>query len=355
MVCISCGDGGSSALQSSANSTGQPLTTNKPNLALDITPSENAKAFTVVVGPPFVMQDGSTPIYDNLYINLTSSAQQGKLPVARILLAIENPGTPTQSINNVFRIGDSFNLTDPKNGQAIAFLNKLAKYNATSNSPIEVYAFPDVEISSDWESWVYPTSAPNTPSCLASNSEKDPSKRAMLHSICWVSLVNQLIGGSKPIIAGVAYDNQSNYLANAHKQDVPAFSPTGWTYSQTHGDVVNGVSLNLGWVSAGGISTGSTDIVDLNLIEVYDLYSNKGPYYDSVVAATVTSTSPPFLPTPSNPTCSGVMCAFELGIAPCPKGTAGQCTAPFSPGYQYEYVNGPLTVCLLYTSPSPRD
>lgn len=343
LLCSACNSGGSSQTQNTRISMDELVTVGAAN-------PENANAFTVVVGPPFVDADGTAPIYESLYTNLTTPTQQGKLPVARILLAIENPGTTAQPINNVFRIGNSFTLTDSNNGQVIALLSKLAKHNATASSPIEIYAYPDVESSSNWESWQYPSAAASIPSCVASNTvpvdtDANKSQKAMLHSICWVSAINKLIGGAKPVITGVAYDNQSNYLAAAHQKVVPYFSPTGWTYGYAHGDTYGGVGLNLGWVSAGGIADGTVgDKVDLNLIEVYDLYSNKGPYFDSVVAATVTSTSPPFLPTPASPSCIGTMCAFEMGVAPCAKDQTPPCTAPFFPGYQYEYIDSSLTI-----------
>jgi hypothetical protein len=317
LLCVGCSGGSNSTA-----STAAPTTSEK-SLGLEMGSTENLSAFTAVVGTPFVMADGTTPMYDDLLLNLTTPAQQAKVPIARILLAIENPGIPNKEINNVFRIGNNFSLNDPSNGQAITFLSNLAKYNARASSPIEVYAFPDVEDSSQWEVWQAPTSAPtDIPSCIASNSEKDASKKAMLNSICWVSLVNRLIGGDKPIFTGTAYDNQSNYLSAAHKNDIPPFSPTGWTYPMTHADKTNNVGLNLGWISAGGIAKGGADIVDLNLIEVYDLYSNKGPYYDTVAYSDIYK----IIPSDAKSVCSSTTCAYATGSG----------SLPFFPGYQYQ-------------------
>lgn len=313
LLCAACSNGSSDSVTSSTS----PATSDK-SLGL-VSLGENVNAFTVVVGPPYVLS-GGTPIYTQLYKDLTQPERQAKVPISRILLAIENPGTTSNLINSVFRIGDSFNIKDTNNGQVIGFLKELSDYNANATTPIEVYAYPDVEISSQWETWQVPSQGPtDIPSCNASKTEADLSKKAMLHSICWVSMVNRLIGASKPTITGVAYDNQSNYLAAMHPKDL---SPTGWTYPYAHGDKTNGIGLNLGWISAGGIAKGSADIVDLNLIEVYDLISNKGPYFDTLADSSLYKVLPP------NPisVCSAASCAYEIGIG----------SLPFFPGYQYK-------------------
>ena len=312
-ICTGCSDGGSNSVASTASTT----TSDKP-LGL-VSPSEAVNAFTVVVGPPYV-SSGSTPMYDDLYKNLTSPSQQAKVPISRILLAIENPGVAGAIRNGVFRIGDSFTLNDASNGQVITFLNNLATYNAKTGSPIEIYAYPDVEKDSLWETWVPPINAPrNIPSCNASLTQTDPPKKAMLNSICWTTLVNQLINSDKLTIAGVAYDNQSNYLAGAY----PSMSATGWTYPYAHGDATARVpGLNLGWISGGGIANNTADKVDLNLIEVYDLYSNKGPYYDTVAYSDIYK----ILPSGSPYSCSTSSCAYAIGNG----------SLPFFPGYQYQ-------------------
>ena len=154
LLCVGCSGGSSSTVSATT-----PAASDKP-LGLGMGSTENVSAFTAVVGTPFVMADGTTPMYDDLFLNLTTPAQQAKVPIARILLAIENPGIPNKAINNVFRIGNTFSLLDPTNGQAIAFLSNLAKHNVTASLPIEVYAFPDVEDSSQWEAWQAPLMLP---------------------------------------------------------------------------------------------------------------------------------------------------------------------------------------------------
>lgn len=319
LFCVGCSGGGSS----SSTSTTTPSISEKP---LSLGAPEDSTAFTVVVGVPYVTKNLLTPLYDDLYINLTTAAQQNKLRVSRVLLSIQNPGNPPNIYNSTFQIGDSFTLSDVNNGQVISFLKKLADYNATAQTPIEVYAYPDVEKDSLWEKWVMPTSAPKVTSCAAAQSQPNASMKAMLNSVCWASLVNKLIGASSPIIAGVAYDGQSNYLA----KDQPAgLDALPWMYSQTHADTLNGVELKFGWITAKGVAARAISTVDLNLIEVYDLNASTSPSYDALTAS---SSGNLVVPTPA---CSGIPCAYDYSNA-YPAGTnAAPVYKKFFPGTQY--------------------
>ena len=329
VLCTGCSGGGSS----SANGSTNPTTRDG---SLGLGSSSGSIAFTAVVGIPYINGNVQNTIYEDLYRTISESTSS-TLSISRILLTIQNPGNAPDFFNTVFRIGDSFSLTDLNNGKAIGFLQQLANYNLTAKTPIEVYAYPDVEISSKWEKWQRPSKAPSTPSCLAGDAEADPSKKAMLYSICWTSLVNQLIAGDKPIISGVAYDNQSNYLANAHAADQPPFSPTGWTYTQAHGDSYKNITLNLGWITAKGVPANNADKVDLNLIEVYDLNSNKNPAYDALVPATAG-----LLMVSQSSSCTGALCAFDYSNA-YPSVSGGTTTfKKFFPGTQYA-LNFPPT------------
>lgn len=329
ILCAGCSGGGSSSTAVVAD----PKLSEKP-LGLGMSVVEDPTAFTVVVGIPYVTKNLLAPLYDDLYTNLTTVAQQNKLRVSRVLLTIQNPGNLPDIYNGTYQIGDSFTLGDTSNGQVIGFLKKLADHNATAQTPIEVYAYPDVEKDSLWQNWVMPTAAPKLTSCVAAqNNKQDPSKQAMLNSICWASLVNNLIGASTPIIAGVAYDSQSNYLTKYQPSD---FNSPQWVYSQTHADIYKGVELKFGWLTGKGIAASNTPTVDLNLIEVYDLNASTTPSYDALTA----SSSGDLVVPPS--TCTGILCAYDYSNA-YPAGTkANPIYKKFFPGTQYAINYPPI-------------
>jgi hypothetical protein len=298
-----CGQGSDASVNQGATKANEPI-----NL------SENDAAYTVVVGEPFVGPENQTwnsTIYGGLYTNLTSSVAQGKFPISRVLLTIVPPAD-----NSVF------NIDNLKSSFAIGFLKALLQYNKTSTSPIQVYAYPDVEADSNWLKFSTVASQyPSIASCAeAVNSKSNISAQtAMLMSICWASVVNLFIDPTSSIISGVAYDQQSNWL----QDDLP--SPTTWLYPKAHGD-----GLLLGWASAKGIQAGTSEKVDLNLIEVYDLNSNKNPAYDALVAATAMQH---FAPNPPiAPVCQGILCAYDYSSA-YPSGNGSY--KKFFPGTQY--------------------
>lgn len=320
LACAGCSGGGSS----STTSTADPKVSERP---LSLGSAEDPNAFTVVVGVPYVTKNLLAPLYDDLLTNLTTSSQQGKLSVSRILLTIQNPGNTGNIFNGTFQIGDSFTLSDANNGQVIAFLKKLADYNIKAQTPIEVYAYPDVEKSSQWELWKIPTQAPTTTSCVSAQNQTDLSKKAMLNSICWASLVNKLINPQSPVIAGVAYDSQSNYLTKSQPSD---FNAPQWMYSQTHADVLNGVELKFGWITGRGVAASNPPTVDLNLIEVYDLDSNINPAYDAL-----TGSSSGNLITPQSKACVGILCAYDYSNAYPSSANGNPVYKKFFPGTQY--------------------
>ena len=300
LACAGCSGGGSS----STTSTADPKVSERP---LSLGSAEDPNAFTVVVGVPYVTKNLLAPLYDDLFTNLTTSSQQGKLSVSRILLTIQNPGNVGNIFNGTFQIGDSFTLSDANNGQVIAFLKKLSDYNAIAQIPIEVYAYPDVEKSSQWEFWNTPKNAPSVVSCSAALNQPNPAMKAMQNSICWASLVNKLVNGSSPVIKGVAYDSQSNYLTKYQPSD---FNAPQWMYSQTHADIYSGAELKFGWITGKGVAASNPRSVDLNLIEVYDLDSNANPAYDALTASSSGNLIEPQLPT-----CTGILCAYNFGNA----------------------------------------
>lgn len=321
-----CSGGGSS----STASTTEPKVIDK---SLSLGSTEDPSGFTVVVGIPFAGSNMATPLYDDLFVNLTSAAQQNKLRVSRILLSVQNPGNPGNIFNATFQIDDAFKLGKPNNGKAIQFLSQLAEYNSKAQTPIEVYAYPDVEASSQWEFWNTPTSAPKVTSCSAASAPEnnsDPSKQAMLKSICWASLVNQLIGGDKPIIAGVAYDSQSNYLPQFHGKDPVPFNATGWTYPQVHADTYNGVELKFGWITGKGIAASNPTTVDLNLVEVYDLNSNKNPAFDALTASKAGG-----IIVTEGSKCTGILCSYNYSNVYPDTVNGNTVYKQFFPGAQY--------------------
>ena len=243
----------------------------------------NDSNYTLVVYYPGT---NASSYYNDLLTNITTKT--ANIPVSRILLSVQNP-----YINpDLYQIGS----TIATSGLAVQFLANLAK----SNAPIQVYAYPNVESDSAWESWVVPTTNPEPASCTAANNQANTSQQQdVLKSICWANLVNQLINSTESATAinGVAYDGQEFILGDA--DDVRA-----WLYSQTSTN-----SLLLGWVSGGLKSS-----VDLNLIEVYNVgtYNKTPTKVDEIEPQKVTSFG---YPSNVNPVCNGTYCSYT-GVFP---------------------------------------
>ncbi|MBP9743255.1 MAG: hypothetical protein KBD37_07855 [Burkholderiales bacterium] len=250
----------------------------------------NDSAYTLVINVPYAGngQTGAN-FYNDLLAHLTVG--QSKVPASRILLSTQNP-----SVNpDLFAIGD----TVGSSGLAVQFLAKLA----TSTAAVQVYVFPDVEVSSQWASWTPPVANPSISSCTAaSDSTNTVEQQDALKSICWASLVNQLIAkeesGSVGAINGVAYDGQSFILGQAE-------STISWMHDMAAAD-----NLFLGWVSGGLKSS-----VDLNLIEVYNIgtYNHTPVRVDEIEPQKVLD----FFSsgTITTPVCSGQYCSYT-GIFP---------------------------------------
>lgn len=257
-------------------------------------------AYTVVVSLPDVSKNTTTTIYNNLLTNLTSASSQAKVPISRILLTTVSP-----SINNVF------NVDKQASSLAVSFLSQLADFNQKNPSlAIQVIAYPDVEPGSPWLGWDV-SQYNSIPSCALAQTTQDQSQKAMLISICWASAVNKLIGSK--IISGVVYDQQSNWLAKTYPS-----TQISWTHDQAHGD-----QLLIGWISTKGIAA-TAGKVDLNFLEVYDLYSNDYPYYDSIALETIhTVVGSPIA-------CNNGLCSY---------GASNKGTPPLSifPGILYDY------------------
>lgn len=274
-------------------------------------------AYTVVVGIPSASSGATSTIYDDLYTNLTSSQSQATLPISRVLLSVVAPNN-----NGVFNV-DSTSIS-------MKFLSSIADFNIKNPSKaVQILAYPDVESQSPWLTWPIPPLKNPIASCtLAKNTSATnaPAQKSMLLSMCWASAVNQLLGSN--VISGVVYDQQSNWL-----KDDTTVNQIQWTYTQAHND-----SLMIGWISGNGIAT-SAGKVDLNFIEVYDLYSNKGPYYETVAPETVISQDPLFLPPTSyttGKTCTGLLCAYTYGNA---YSNSDGTYKEFFPGPQFTYGN----------------
>ncbi len=303
-ICACSGGGGSS-------STGRVAT----ELADIASAPEIEGAYTVVVGIPSVSSSTTSTIYNDLLNNLTSAQSQAKLPISRVLLSVVAPNN-----NGVFNIDSS--------SVSMQFLSQIAKFNINNPSKaVQILAYPDVESNSPWLDWSIPTLKKPIASCTLAQATTDPNaqaQRAMLLSICWASAVNQLIGSN--IISGVVYDQQSNWL-----KDDKTVNQIQWTYTQARND-----TLLIGWISGNGIAA-SAGKVDLNFIEVYDLYSNKGPYYETVAPETVISQDPLFLPPASyttGKTCTGLLCAYTYGNA---SANSDGTYKDFFPGPQFTY------------------
>ena len=202
--------------------------------------SGNDSNYTLVIYYPGM---NASNYYNDLLTNITTKTAD--IPVSRILLSVQNPYVNP----DLYKIGN----TVASSGLAVQFLANLAK----SNAPIQVYAFPDVESDSAWESWVVPVTSPEPASCTAAT---DPTNEApqqdVLKSICWANLVNQLIKNEDSVTAinGVAYDGQEFILGDAD-------SVRAWMYAQTSESQTSANKLLLGWVSGGLKSS-----VDLNLV-----------------------------------------------------------------------------------------
>ena len=270
-----------------------------------VAPPENGNAYTVVVYLPVVSNTTTTTIYDSLYTNITSSASQAKLPISRVLLSAVSPSTH-----------GVFNVSTDVGSLAVSFLTKVAAYNKANPSKlIQVFAYPDVGTDGAWLNWAIPTQYLSIPSCKLSQTTQDQSQKAMLLSICWTSAVNQLIGSN--VLLGVVYDQQSNWLKSTNPTtQIP------WTYTQAHND-----SLLIGWISGNGVAA-SAGKVDLNFVEVYDLYANGYPYYDSLALETI----PTVVQQPG--TCVNGLCTYEEGNA---VKKPGDLPSAFFPGTQYTY------------------
>lgn len=277
-------------------------------------------AYTVVVGIPSVSGATQSTIYDDLYTNLSNAQSQARLPISRVLMSTVAPNN-----NGVFTID--------KNNPSISmnFLQNVISYNIgkAPADKIQILAYPDVEANSPWASWPVPAFAQSIKSCklgLATTAPDAQAQRAMLLSICWASAMNLALGSD--IISGVVYDQQSNWL-----KDDKTVNQIQWTYTQARND-----SHLIGWISGNGIAA-SAGIVDLNFIEVYDLYSNKGPYYETVAPETVISQDPLFLPPTSyttGKTCTGLLCAYTYGNA---YSNSDGTYKEFFPGPQFTYGN----------------
>lgn len=243
----------------------------------------NDSNYTLVVYYPGI---NAGTYYNDLLTNITTKTSD--IPVSRILLSVQNPYVNP----DLYKIG----ATVATSGLAVQFLANLAKNNAL----IQVYAFPDVESDSAWESWVLPTTTPEPASCIYANDQiNDTQHQDVLKSICWANLVNQLINNEESVTAinGVAYDGQEFILGDA--DDVRA-----WMYSQTSNN-----NLLLGWVSGGLKSS-----VDLNLIEVYNVgtYNKTPTKVDEIEPQKITSFG---YPPNVNHVCSGQYCSYT-GVFP---------------------------------------
>lgn len=287
---------------------------------------EVTNAYTVVVGIPSVSAASTSSIYDDLYVNLTSPQAQLKLPISRVLLSVVAPNN-----NGVFTIDG--------NSLAVRFLMKIAAFNKSNPAKIiQILAYPDVEVNSPWLQWTIPAAALEIPSCSKAQAliSPYPAQAAMLLSMCWTGAMNQFLGSN--VLSGVVYDQQSNWL----KSDATV-NQIAWSYTQAKTD-----RLLIGWISGNGIAA-SAGNVDLNFIEVYDLYSGHGPYYETVAPETVVSQSPLFLPPAAQvpPTCTGLLCKYELGNAyPNADGTYKN----FFPGPQYTYGSGTSVIGAVGTN-----
>jgi len=208
---------------------------------------------TWVVGIPYVQgsQTGQQ-FYNDLFNRLNSNSL---LSANQILLDLSNPVS-----NNIFSFGSSIS----NSGYAIQFLNSVA----LESGSISIFMTPDVESSSiEWGQWQIPDAAKNIPSCVqAQQQSSTPSYAWVLKSICWSSYANQFIAAQNPgkvinnPIRGVAYDTQGFILSDESTN-------LQWIQNQTKAD-----NLKLGWIS-GGVKT----YVDVNFIEVYDIFKRDVP------------------------------------------------------------------------------
>jgi hypothetical protein len=308
-ICACSGGGGSSS------SSGDRVAVELADIA---SAPENENAYSMVLGIPFVSSSTVDTIYDHLISNLNSPQAQAKLPIARVLLSTVAPNN-----NGVFTIDAS----NPS--RSMTFLQEIISYNAGKPpaNQIQILAYPDVEASSPWASWPVPAFAQSIKSCKLGLATTDPnaqSQRAMLLSICWASAMNLALKSN--VIAGVVFDQQSNWIKTTNPD---TYIP--WTSTQARND-----NLLIGWISGNGIAPSAGNI-DLNFIEIYDLDSNKGPYYDTVAPPTVLKGSPnQFLPPSSytaGKTCTGLLCAYSSGYAY----SIGNHYLDFFPGPQYTY------------------
>lgn len=250
--------------------------------------SGNDSNYTLVIYYP---GNNANTYYNDLLTNLNSG--QSNVPVDRILLSTQNPYLNP----SLFAIGSNI----ANSGLAVQFLAKLAQ----SNPNVQVYAYPDVEISSGWENWTPPVVTPEPASCVAAvNSANSVEQQDVLKSICWASLVNQLIASStstqESAISGVAYDGQSFILKDSDLN-------RAWIYNQTTND-----GLLLGW-----LSSGMKINVNLNLIEVYDLDkgSTDAPRIDTVVPDSVYTLTESYLVAKTgNPNVGGLVPVYNNGL-----------------------------------------
>jgi hypothetical protein len=179
----------------------------------------------------------------------------------------------------------------------VQFIAKLAQLN----NGIQIYAYPNVEGDSGWESWTPPSFNPEPASCTAlNNPSNDTPHDDVLKSICWVSLVNNLIAesSSESAISGIAFDGQEFILGDAD-------GTRSWIHTQTVND-----RLLLGWIS-GGLKPS----VDLNLVELYNIevYNKTPQKTDEIEPQSIIY---PYFSEPSlNKDCSGAYCTLS-GIFP---------------------------------------
>lgn len=291
LLLLGCGQGGGSNAGADRVAAGLTDFSSAPEI-------ENA--YTVIVALPVVTKTTTTTIYDSLYGNLTNATAQAKVPISRVLLTTVSPS-----------ISDVFNVDNAQGSLTVSFLSKLADYNNKNPSlAIQVIAYPDVEPGSPWLGWVVPTQYLSIPSCKLSQTAVDQSQQAMLLSICWASAVNKFIGSK--IISGVAYDQQKNWLVHTNP-----LTQIPWTYDQAHAD-----GLLIGWISGKGIAAAAGKL-DLNFVEVYDLYSQKSPFYDSIALETISGL------VGAATSCSNGLCSYDAS-------NIGS-NVNFFPGTQYDY------------------
>ena len=241
--------------------------------------------YTLITLPP----PGNTAesYYNDLLTNLTT--KQSNLAIDRILISTQNP-----VINPELFAIESTVVTS---GLAVQFIAKLAQ----SNSGIQIYAYPNVEGDSQWESWIPPSSTPEPASCNAINPDSnDTEHNDVLKSICWVSLVNNIIAKDsiKSAVSGVAYDGQEFILGDSDES-------RSWVHTQAIND-----GLLLGWISGGLKSS-----VDLNLVELYNIevYNKIPQKTDEIEPQSIIS--PYFSENYLTKVCSGGYCTLS-GIFP---------------------------------------